>query len=164
MGIYSLVRSLADLPPGGGRSKRCLSCLRGPSPPRWPCGKGGNQGIVLLSRQVVRQMPQCQVDHIAVVRVLLARRLGQVEPEAMDQLDIVLRELGRVRPEVKDVCPAVRGDDTEAEGPPRSVRHLFPGLAEPSGLFHWRQHGRAAGHDLDRIQLQRGEDRGLEDV
>jgi len=121
------------------------SCLRGLGPPRWPCGEGGDQGIVRRSRKAVRQMPERQVDHIAVMRVLFARGLRQVEPEAMDELHIVLSELGRVRSKIKDVCPAVRSDDTEAECPPRPVRHLFPGVAEPSGLFRRREHCGAAG-------------------
>src|SRR5438445_9046080 len=98
--------------------------LRSPGPPRWPRGKGGDQGIVRRSRQVVRQMRQRQVDHVAVVRVLFTRRLRQIEPEAMDQLNIILSELGRVRPKVKDVCPAVRSDNAKAQLTPRSVRHL----------------------------------------
>ena len=100
------------------------------------------------SRQVVRQMLERQVDHVAVVRVLFARGLRQVEPEAMDELNIVLSELGRVRPKVKDVGPAVRSDDAKAELTPWPVRHLFPGVAEPSGLLRRRQHCGAAGHDL----------------
>src|SRR5215510_7270285 len=82
----------------------------------------------------------------------------------MDELNIVLSELGSVCPKVKDVCPAVRSDDTKAECPPWPVRHLFPGMAEPSGLLRWREHCGAAGHDLDGIQLRCGEDRGLKDV
>src|SRR5215471_9893072 len=109
-------------------------------------------------------MPQRQVDHVTVVRVLFARGLRQVEPEAMDELNIVLSELGGVRPKVKNVCPAVRSDDAKAELTPWPIRHLFPGVAEPSGLLRWREHCGAAGHDLDSIQLRRGEDRGLEDV
>src|SRR5712691_4606981 len=109
-------------------------------------------------------MPQRQVDDVTVVRVLFARCLRQVEPEAMDELDIVLSELGSVRPKVKDVCPAVRSDDAKAELTPRSVRYLLPGAAELSGLLHRRQHRGAAGDNLDCIQLRRGKDRGLEDV
>ncbi len=126
------------------------SRLRRPGPPRLPCGKGGDQGIVRWSRQVVRQMLERQVDHVAVVRVLFTRGLRQVEPEAMDELNIVLSELGRVRPKVKDVGPAVRSDDTKAELTPRPVRHLLPGAAEPSGLLRWRQHCPTRGQRATR--------------
>src|SRR5262245_64096343 len=78
------------------------SLLQGPGLPWWPHGKGRDQRIVRWSRQVVRQMPQRQVDHVAVVRMLCARCLCQVEPEAMDELHIVLSEMGSVRPEVND--------------------------------------------------------------
>ena len=125
------------------------SCLRGLGPPRWSRGKGGDQGIVRWSRKVVRQMRERQVDHIAVVRVLFARFLRQVEPEVMDELDIVLSKLGSVRPKVKDVCPTVRSDDAKAELPPRPVRHLLPGAAELSGLLHGRQHRGAAGYNFN---------------
>src|SRR5262245_8908598 len=106
--------------------------LRRPDRPCWPRSEGGDQGIVRWFRKVVCQMPECQVDHVAVVRVLFARCLREVEPEAMDQLNIVFSELGRVRPKVKDVGPAVRSDDAKAELTPRPVRHLFPGMAEAS--------------------------------
>src|SRR6516164_947841 len=86
--------------------------LQGPGLSQWPCGKGGDQGIVRRTRQVVCQMPERQVDHVTVVRVVFARRLRQVEPEAMDELDIVFSKLGSVCSKVKDVCPAVRRDDT----------------------------------------------------
>src|SRR5262245_40907972 len=138
--------------------------LQGPGLPWWPHGKGRDQSIVRRSRQVVRQMPQRQVDHVAVVRVLFTRGLRQVEPEAMDELNIVLSEMRSVCPEVKDVRPAVRRDDTIAELSPWPIRHLLPGVAEPSGLLRWRQHRGASGHDLDGIQLRRREDRGLKDV
>jgi hypothetical protein len=58
-------------------------------------------------------MPQRQVDHVAVVRVLFARGLRHVEPEAMDELNIVLSKLGRVSAKVKDVCPIVRSDNAK---------------------------------------------------
>ena len=57
-----------------------------------PRGEGRDQSVVRRPRQVLRQMPECQVDHVAVVRMLFARGLRQVEPKAMDQLDIVFRE------------------------------------------------------------------------
>ena len=109
-------------------------------------------------------MPQRQVDDVAMVRALFARGLRQVEPEAMDQLHIVLGKLGGVGPKVKHVCLAVRTDDAKAELTSWPVRHTFPRTAELSGLLRWRQHRGAAGDDLDRTQLRRGEDRGLKDI
>jgi hypothetical protein len=106
-------------------------------------------------------MPQRQVDHVAVVRILFARGLRQVEPEAMDELHVVLGELRSVGSKVKHVGLAVRTNDAKAELTPRPVRHLFPGTAELCGLRHRRQHRGAAGDDLDRAQLRRREDRGL---
>ena len=138
--------------------------LQGPGLPWWPHGKGRDQSIVRRSRQVVRQMPQRQVDHVAVVRVFFARCLRQVEPEAMDELNIVLSEMGSVRPEVKDMRLAVRRNDAIAELTPWPIRHLPPDAAEPSGLLRWRQHRGASSHDLDGTQLRRGEDCGLEDI
>jgi hypothetical protein len=41
-------------------------------PPRDSRGKAGDQGIVRRSLQVIRQMPERQVDDVAVVRVLFA--------------------------------------------------------------------------------------------
>src|SRR5215510_7697834 len=73
------------------------SLLREPGPPWGPRRKGGDQGLVRRSHQVVRQMPEREVHDIAVVRLLFARGLRQVEPEAMDELHILLRQLGRVR-------------------------------------------------------------------
>ena len=123
--------------------------LLGLYPSHWSRSKGGDQSIVRWSCKVVRQMPQRQVDDIAVVRALFARCLRQVEPEAVDQLHIVLGELGSVGPKVKDVRLAVRGDDAKAELPPGSVLYTFPGVAELPGLLHWSQHRRTAGDNLD---------------
>src|SRR5438128_486505 len=82
----------------------------------------------------------------------------------MDQLHIVLAQLWGVRPEIKHLRLTVSTNDTKAELPPWPVRHTFPGAAELSGLLYRRHHRRAAGDDLDRIQLSRGEDRGLKDI
>jgi hypothetical protein len=109
-------------PPAGARFASAAAQYR------WRLGYGA------LARQVVRQMPQRQRDHVVVVRVLFARDLRQVEPEAMDELNIVLSKLGYVRAKGKDVCPAVRSDNAKAELTPRPVRHLLPSAAEPSVL------------------------------
>src|SRR5262245_30458643 len=82
----------------------------------------------------------------------------------MDQLHIVLSKLWGVRPEIKHMCPTVRTDNAKAELTPRPVRHTFPGAAKMPGLLYRCHHRRAAGDNLDRIQLRRGEDCGLKDV
>ena len=123
--------------------------LLGLYPSHWSRSKSSDQGIVRWSREVVRQMRQRQMDDVTVVRALFARCLREVEPEAVDELNIVLGELGGVGPKVKDMRLAVRGDDAKAELTPWPVRHLLPGTAELPGLCHWRQHCGATGDNLD---------------
>ena len=61
---------------------------------RWAVDREGRQQFrALRSREVFRQMGECQTDHVAVVRLVFARLAGQVEPEAMDQIDIGIAEL-----------------------------------------------------------------------
>src|SRR5215471_16629433 len=104
------------------------------------------------------------MDDVTVVRMLFARSLGQIEPEAMNPLNIFLYEVGCVRPEQKPVRLPLWIHDPEAELPPRVVGQLLPGPTEAPGLLRWRHHGGEPGDDLDGLQFHGREHNRLKDV
>src|SRR6266566_2820996 len=65
------------------------------------------QFVAYRPREVCREMPECEADHVAVVSTLLARLACQVKPEAMDQINIVIGEVRRVRSQIKILRRAV---------------------------------------------------------
>ena len=98
------------------------------------------------------------------MHVLAAPLVCDVEPEPVDEVDVVFVQARRVRPEVKVADPPVRLDDAEQDLALRPVRQLLPRLAEQARLLLRRHHGRAARDDLRRFELRGGVRDGLEDV
>jgi hypothetical protein len=60
-------------------------------------------------------MPQGDMDDIAVMDLLLAWEARQLEPETMEQLNIVGRELWIIGTKRKQGHPAVGSDDPQAD-------------------------------------------------
>ena len=109
-------------------------------------------------------MSQGDMDDIAVMDLLLAWDARQLEPETMEQLNIVCRELGVIGAEGKQGHLAIGSDDTQADGVARPLRQLVPGTAKIPGLQR-RRHDRGTARDnLQSIELGGGVRRGLRDI
>jgi len=91
--------------------------------------------VVRGAGEICFQMRQRQMDDVAVVCMLFARRLGQVEPEAMNALNIFLGEVRCVRSEQKSVRLPLRIHTQSPKPTPSRVASVATCVQRPCDFY-----------------------------
>lgn len=119
-------------------------------------------GIAIVNK-LARQAGDGVSKNVAVVKAVHLRITAELEPEAMDKLDIVGLDGGCVRTDVEAQGGAVRFDDVEGEltfGFGKS----FPSLSDVKGLLFGGEFGGQPGDDGGCFERICSLDEGCEDI
>ena len=87
--------------------------------------------------EVVSELFQGEMHDVMMMDLFWRKLVAQLEPDAVKQIDFILRQMGRMRAEIKHVLLTDRKVDTERQKRFR-LRQAFPREASEPRLFGHR--------------------------
>src|SRR5712691_8305925 len=95
----------------------------------------------LLALELAGQEIERDRHNVAMMHAPESLRLRQVQPEFMDEVEVLVREPGRMRPEAEVLVPSVGMDNPKRDEPGRLLCEPLPCLSHVPGLIGGRHYG-----------------------